>query len=756
MSFSSHCKLIFSLVIIAALCIAAFFVIRDFPQQLVSEDVTYAFCAITGLVFICAAYKYWAITGALAANLNSATDVLEANCLSPATWETVNNEFEGNPLIAVPWKRFVRESRVTADSWIQEEDGLIAVNSPRAYLNEDSIYLANVNAGLYAAIPGILTGAGLLFTFTGLSAGISLGSQGLASTHLDLSLLLETLTHLLSGAGQAFLTSLVGLLLSLLFVFGSKHRHNALLISIEKLNEKIEDGITVLYAEALQFESGKLLVDQGKKMTSLTDDVKLKLDTLFTQLLDGIKAENESEAAERKRAQIEIVKAIKSIEAGISSMSENQVKQIEGVMNEAVSKLSDIVESQLHAISAGLTDSANAISAASAEFKNAFLSINQKVAGAVEATKQHVTEMEKAFDLASTEIENRVGALKEVLDASANRLDEMAKDLQTNGVSFGDALKASADAAKSSLTAGQEAIEGAAGKAAESFATIGQAGDAFAATINQAGVDFSNKSDDAGKRFGDHVDKAAASITDLMGRLESGQKAMVGNLGALLDALSNYQNTIEETARLFAEAKSFEESIKQAASLVASSAETNAGTLQKTTDELGERLKETLENVAESSASITEQQQAIQSSLSNMIANAEKIQQITMDHFSHINEQLDVVHQGLKKHLETADSQLANAVSSMSSGLDHWIESQDAASDKMLKTARGFNGLYANLGDVLTDMNKKLEAMKGAMKDQLALMTSYSKELRELSKTASSLRTTQNLGSGSSNAPGGN
>ena len=134
MSFSSHCKLTFSLVIIAALCIAAFFVIRDFPQQLVSEDVTYAFCAIIGLVFICAAYKYWAITGALAANLNSATDVLEANCLSPATWETVNNEFEGNPLIAVPWKRFVRESRVTADSWIQEEDGLIAVNSPRAYL----------------------------------------------------------------------------------------------------------------------------------------------------------------------------------------------------------------------------------------------------------------------------------------------------------------------------------------------------------------------------------------------------------------------------------------------------------------------------------------------------------------------------------------------------------------------------------------------------------------------------------------------
>ena len=127
-----------------------------------------------------------------------------------------------------------------------------------------------------------------------------------------------------------------------------------------------------------------------------------------------------------------------------------------------------------------------------------------------------------------------------------------------------------------------------------------------------------------------------------------------------------------------------------------------------------------------------------------------------MTHFSNITQQLDVVHQGLKKHLETADSQLANAVSSMSSGLDQWIESLDAASDKMLKTARGFIGLYGNLDEVLTDMNKQLEVMKGAMRDQFALLTSYKKELSELSKTASSLRNTQAVASGSSNAAGGN
>lgn len=74
----------------------------------------------------------------------------------------------------------------------------------------------------------------------------------------------------------------------------------------------------------------------------------------------------------------------------------------------------------------------------------------------------------------------------------------------------------------------------------------------------------------------------------------------------------------------------------------------------------------------------------------------------------------------------------------------------------MLKPARGFNGLYGNLDEVLTDMNKQLEVMKGAMRDQFALLTSYKKELSELSKTASSLRNTQAVASGSSNAAGGN
>lgn len=728
----------FSLVLISTAIAPLIYIIESFSQQIIYGGVTYVFCAAITLVFACSAYKYWTSTEHIISDIQTAINILTTEHLSPDTWETINEKFENIRMLAGPWKRFVRDGRVTADSWIQGEDNLVAVTYPRVYFNEDTIYLANVNDGLYSAIPGILTGAGLLFTFTGLSAGISLGSQGLASTHLNLSLLLETLTNLLNGAGQAFLTSLVGLLLSLLFVFGFKKRHNALLVEIENLNAKIEDDITVLSAEALQFESGKLLVDQSKKMTSLTDDVKLKLDSLFTQLLNGIKAENASEAADRKKAQDEIVAAIKSIEAGISSMSQNQVKQIEGVMTEAVSKLSNIVETQLHSISSGLTESANAISSASAEFKNAFLSINQKVAGAVDATKQHISEMEKAFALASAEIEKRVEALKDVLNASADRLDEMTNDLQKNGLTFGDALKASAEAAKTNIEAGQEAIKGAASHAAESLAMIGKASDDFAAKINKAGTDFSDSSDKAGRRFGEQIDKAALSIADVITRMDGSQKALVGNLDALLDALSNYQSTIEETSRLFAEAQSFKEAIKQAATLVASSAETNAGTLQKTTAELSEQLKQTLENVAQSSVSINEQQHAIQSSLSQMITNAEKIQEITMEHFSNLTQQLDVVHQGLKKHLETADSQLANAVSSMSSGLDHWIESQETASDKMLKTAQNFNVLYRSLDDVLTGMNQRLEVTKTSMNEQLALLQTLAKEVDDFGKTTAS------------------
>lgn len=212
----------FSLVIISTAIASLIYIIESFSQQIIYGGVTYVFCAAITLVFACSAYKYWTSTEHIISDIQTAINILTTEHLSPDTWETINEKFENIRMLAGPWKRFVRDGRVTADSWIQGEDNLVAVTYPRVYFNEDTIYLANVNDGLYSAIPGILTGAGLLFTFTGLSAGISLGSQGLASTHLNLSLLLETLTNLLNGAGQAFLTSLVGLLLSLLFVFGFK------------------------------------------------------------------------------------------------------------------------------------------------------------------------------------------------------------------------------------------------------------------------------------------------------------------------------------------------------------------------------------------------------------------------------------------------------------------------------------------------------------------------------------------------------
>ncbi len=58
-------------------------------------------------------------------------------------------------------------------------DGLtdfVSLRPSADFFNEDTLYYSRINVPLYQSVPGILTGLGILFTFVGLAAGVSLAS----------------------------------------------------------------------------------------------------------------------------------------------------------------------------------------------------------------------------------------------------------------------------------------------------------------------------------------------------------------------------------------------------------------------------------------------------------------------------------------------------------------------------------------------------------------------------------------------------
>jgi hypothetical protein len=124
------------------------------------------------------------------------------------------NEFDEklveNKFIFHSWKMFkqtlINETYYTVD--------------PAKYFNEKYLISPHINLNLYQAIPNIFVGIGIWFTFIGLVAALWFASKGVAAT--DIIQAQAALKDLLHAATFKFVTSIAGLLVSLVFSWREK------------------------------------------------------------------------------------------------------------------------------------------------------------------------------------------------------------------------------------------------------------------------------------------------------------------------------------------------------------------------------------------------------------------------------------------------------------------------------------------------------------------------------------------------------
>lgn len=136
-----------------------------------------------------------------------------------AAFHDLDERIVGNRLLNASWREF-KQTLLFPES---DDDQVVgSVQPPGYHFRRDALLGQRLNLRLYNAIPNLLTGAGILGTFIGLVAGIYLASHGLASD--DINEAKSAMQALLNGASLAFITSIVGLLSSIIFSIFEKHR----------------------------------------------------------------------------------------------------------------------------------------------------------------------------------------------------------------------------------------------------------------------------------------------------------------------------------------------------------------------------------------------------------------------------------------------------------------------------------------------------------------------------------------------------
>lgn len=133
-------------------------------------------------------------------------------------------------------EELIKQDELFTQIWKDYQESFIEFNNVEKtdefsydYFNEKNLLSANTNLRLINSIPATLVGLGILGTFVGLTYGIS--NFQTSSTEL----IKDSIETLLSGMGTAFVTSIYGMLLSLIFTFFEKIQVNSLHNSIHGL-----------------------------------------------------------------------------------------------------------------------------------------------------------------------------------------------------------------------------------------------------------------------------------------------------------------------------------------------------------------------------------------------------------------------------------------------------------------------------------------------------------------------------------------
>jgi methyl-accepting chemotaxis protein len=155
--------------------------------------------------------------------------------------------------------------------------------SPEEFFSRSAVVGDQVNLRFFIALPNLLTGSGILGTFVGLVAGIALASDRLGAEQIEI--VKAALQDLLGGASLAFLTSIAGLVSSILFSWGEKHLLHRLDAAIRQWNKALDERLNRVTSERLAAEQLIQGRQQIEVLTQFTTDLAFQIADAFQDRL---------------------------------------------------------------------------------------------------------------------------------------------------------------------------------------------------------------------------------------------------------------------------------------------------------------------------------------------------------------------------------------------------------------------------------------------------------------------------------------
>ncbi|MFZ5688025.1 MAG: anti-phage ZorAB system protein ZorA [Bacillota bacterium] len=250
-------------------------------------------------------------------------------------YEMFNQEISAVPVIGDLWSEYNKTLLK-----VQNQDGSEEVFSTidaGYFLNDSNIIASRINLQFFNAIPGILTGLGILGTFIGLTIGI--GQIQLGSDNVEV--LKDGIKGLLGGVSTAFSTSLWGILLSIFFTWQLKEQQNKLQTSISELQESLDK----LFPRRTPENLLKEMLDESRQQTDQLRKFNTDLAISIAAALDEALASRLTPALDKLLVSIETLTRVgtSQIAETITSRAGKEIADLGKVLSQVQNTLESTV-----------------------------------------------------------------------------------------------------------------------------------------------------------------------------------------------------------------------------------------------------------------------------------------------------------------------------------------------------------------------------------------------------------------------------
>lgn len=499
-----------------------------------------------------------------------------------------------HPALALAWRE--TEDRVIPLPF-GERQIHVMFGAPRDIWNAKHLLSQQMNLALAEAVPNLLVGLGLLFTFFFLtlaltqatSALVGLPAQGQAD-------LLQATRGLLSAAGAKFMTSLAGLLASIVWAIVARRQ----VATINRLSGAILEHLSKLVATGgsematlAQLQVGRELNQLGNRHIDTTTDL--------LGLTQELLIESREKTGTLKRFETDLAVSLanaisQAVSPQVETMTSRLIESIEGLSEKIGTMNQEAMERMLTDFSSMLKQTTDD---EMSQLRQTLEDLSGKLDNAGKTIGQSATEASQALDKAGTDLLTRVEAVTASLSTGAANLETAAQEVKVAMNDLDVTVSNAAELGRHGFTAFQQVLgtaDTAIGKLKEASDSLGDSASSLTTMSGQL-----------------------ANAVDTVEELSREQQAVVA---AVKEATPTALAAIERVSGVLEKAG---ENTEATMNQVKQSMESTARTLSITVASITEGVAEYSKDVASLHRSMDEQMAKAIGSLSREIVELQEV-----------------------------------------------------------------------------------------------------------------------------------